>query len=712
MCVCEREETRSNTISKSQGQAKEHIKQLERLKEKDPEFYEFLKEHDKELLQFNDEDIGDDADTDVDDADIQVDNETGRHDVAGKVAKPSKKVITTAMVDSWCNSIQENGNLSAVRSLMRAFKTACHYGDDAGDDSSTKFSIMSSSVFNKIMLFVLSEMDVILRKLLKLPTSGGKKETIVNLMNSKQWKNYNHLVKSYLGNALHVLNQMTDTEMISFTLRRLKYSSIFLAAFPSFLRKYIKVALHFWGTGGGALPVVSFLFLRDICIRLGSDCLDECFKGIYKAYVLNCQFINAMKLQHIQFLGNCVIELLGVDLPTAYQHAFVFIRQLSMILREALNTKTKEAFQKVYEWKFINCLELWTGAICAYSSEADLRPLAYPLSQIISGVARLVPTARYFPLRLRCAKMLNRIGASTGTFIPVSLLLLDMLEMKELNRPATGGVGKAVDLRTLLKVSKPTLKTRAFQEACVFSVIEELAEHLAQWSYSVAFFELSVIPLDRMRRFCKSSKVDRFRKEMKHLIRQIEASSEFTNERRMSISFLPNDPAATSFLEDEKRLGASPLSQYVLTLHQRAQQRYDSLMESSVVVGEHASIFGNKIPESDEEDDTRNEEGTAVFNSSSWLPGSDSKAKKPKEMKQKKRNRSMEEVAVDEDVVEDLVLSSDEDESESDTPSAGDDDNGQPVPPEQQSKKRKPPTKISKNAKSHAKRSRKRKGAN
>jgi nucleolar complex protein 2 len=106
----------------------------------------------------------------------------------------------------------------------------------------------------------------------------------------------------------------------------------------------------------------------------------------------------------------------------------------------------------VYEWKFINCLELWTGAICAYSSEADLRPLAYPLTQIISGVARLVPTARYFPLRLRCAKMLNRIAASTGTFIPVSLLLLDMLEMKELNRPATGGVGKAVDLRTLLKV--------------------------------------------------------------------------------------------------------------------------------------------------------------------------------------------------------------------------------------------------------------------
>lgn len=102
-----------------------------------------------------------------------------------------------------------------------------------------------------------------------------------------------------------------------------------------------QVVIHFWGTGGGALPVVSFLFIRDICIRLGSDCVDECFRGMYKAYVLSCQFVNATKLQHIQFLGNCVTELFGVDLPAAYQHAFVFIRQLAMILRDALTMKTK-----------------------------------------------------------------------------------------------------------------------------------------------------------------------------------------------------------------------------------------------------------------------------------------------------------------------------------------------------------------------------------
>lgn len=181
----------------------------------------------------------------MEDEETQLDHEIHHHGITREEEeeeeKPSKNVLTHAMVDSWCNSIREDGKLSAVRSLMKAFRTACHYGDDSGEDSSAKFTVMSSSVFNKIMLFTLSEMDRVLRKLLNLPASGGKKETINEIMTKKQWKSYNHLVKSYLGNALHVLNQMTDAKMISFTLRRLQYSSIFLAAFPSLLRKYIRV---------------------------------------------------------------------------------------------------------------------------------------------------------------------------------------------------------------------------------------------------------------------------------------------------------------------------------------------------------------------------------------------------------------------------------------------------------------------------------------
>ena len=112
----------------------------------------------------------------------------------------------------------------------------------------------------------------------------------------------------------------------------------------------------------------------------------------------------------------------------------------------------QKSYQKVYDWQYIFCLELWTSVVCGCSSEEEFRPLAYPLTQIIHGMACLVPSARYFPVRLRCVKMLNCIAEATGTFIPVSSLLLDMLEMKELRGRPDGGVGKAVNLFSVKQV--------------------------------------------------------------------------------------------------------------------------------------------------------------------------------------------------------------------------------------------------------------------
>ncbi|XP_020243539.1 nucleolar complex protein 2 homolog isoform X2 [Asparagus officinalis] len=672
------EDSGGQSVYLSRKKAKEHVEQLQRLQEKDPEFYQYLKDHDKELLEFNNKDIDEDEETI-----FEADEET---QPAVESQKKPEKAVTTAMVDSWCKAIKEERRLGAIRSMLRAFRFACHCGDDS-DVTSPKFSIVSSNVFNKIMVFVLNEMDGILRGLLGAPNTGGRKETIMDLTTTKTWTKHGTLMRIYLSNTLHILTEMTDEQMISFTLKRVKASGVFLAAFPTLLRKYIKVALHSWGTGRGALPIVSFLFLRDLCVRLGSDCLDTCLKGMYKAYVMNCKLsksVSRSKQQHIHFLGNCVTELYGVDVPSAYQHAFVFIRQLGVILRDALTvrgdkvvkeknnkkqrdgSKSKKqldkAYQKVYDWQFISCLELWTGVICAYNSEAEFGPLAYPLAQIISGVASLVPTARYIPLRLRCMKMLNRLAGATGTYIPVSSHLLDMLEMKELHKRSTGGVGKAVNLLSVKQVDKTTLKTRAFQEECTYYLVEELAEHLAQWSYSPAFFELSFIPLVRLRSFCKSTDVDRSRREIKDLIRQVEANSEVTNSKRATADISPDLIAIESFLKAEKESGSSPLSQFADQLRLRAQQRIDAMVDSSVIVGAESSIFSSKLSEieEDEEHEADEEEANNVF-SSSWLPEKKSKVPKEKPKESKKRSHEEYEVEGDEDLVEDLVLSSDED---------------------------------------------------
>lgn len=53
----------------------------------------------------------------------------------------------------------------------------------------------------------------------------------------------------------------------------------------------------------------------------------------------------------------------------------------------------------------------------------------YPLTQVLIGAVRLVPTPRYFPLRLRCIRALLSLGRAVGQFIPLSPLLLEMLQV-------------------------------------------------------------------------------------------------------------------------------------------------------------------------------------------------------------------------------------------------------------------------------------------
>ncbi|KAG0530047.1 hypothetical protein BDA96_05G150700 [Sorghum bicolor] len=54
-------------------------------------------------------------------------------------------------------------------------------------------------------------------------------------------------------------------------------------------------------------------------------------------------------------------------------------------------------------------------------------------------------------------------------------------------------------------VDKKTIKTRAFQEACIYFVVDLLAKHLAKWSYSIDFFEMPLFHFFGSQAFVKLS---------------------------------------------------------------------------------------------------------------------------------------------------------------------------------------------------------------
>ena len=93
----------------------------------------------------------------------------------------------------------------------------------------------------------------------------------------------------------------------------------------------------------------------------------------------------------------------------------------------------------------------------------ELRPLVYPLCQIIVGAVKLKPTARYYTLHLRLLRSLIRLGGATRVLMPVVPMLLDMLKWAALSKRTSAGANPAQQGPFLLRASKAVLVTSAFQ---------------------------------------------------------------------------------------------------------------------------------------------------------------------------------------------------------------------------------------------------------
>jgi len=606
------------------GEVGNHQDALERLKKAQPEFYKYLQENDQSLLDFagdgeDDESGGAGLDDDSDD-----ENELGADDGAEldetqpEMAEQEQgELLTRERIAQWKKALQNN-ETKTFKKVVRALYEACASDEEKDALKERRFRVGSGATFNALIKCALKFSEPLLKHHLKLAKGKATKGAPLP-STSKAWKRFKGSVKVYLATVLQMLTQLTDENAELFVLTHAFHLCPYFASFPKLNRAFFKKILHLWSHGTEAVRVKAFLVMRQLVIVSPYPFIEIALKGIYLTFVRNCKFPTPSMRPTLNFMLNSVVELFRLDLSAAYQHAFVYIRQLAVHLRNALTQKKKDSVIQVYNWQYVYAVRVWakllSQTVDRFSKDKNdaLRPLLYPLIQTTIGALKLVPTAKYFPLRFHLVRALVQIGESTGVYIHVSGFILDTLESAEMKRNAKPSSGKPIFFDNLLKCPKSHIDTKHFQDAVLNQVIELALGFYSSIAYSIGFPECVFPDLVRLRKFMKQSKAKSVKGKLRPLIEKLDENSHFITTERSAVTFSPKDwEEVQQWRMVLETGGKSPLARYCKVWRAAEKNRQSMMTAVQDVEGEDyekattaaaASAKKKKASSREEEDD-------------------------------------------------------------------------------------------------------------
>ncbi|GFH48421.1 hypothetical protein CTEN210_04897 [Chaetoceros tenuissimus] len=569
--------------------------EMAKLAENDPDFHEYLQQNESSLLDFQNElgelDGGDEDDEEMEEgSDVEEDEESPE--------EQSNEVLVDAKVlKAMEYGAFKSHGVKPLRKLIAAYVSACHMADAQHQDedgtgrlrinNSKKYLIESSTVFDKLMVTCLSKIHEELHYHLlgegssveggddsdnddDMEEDGGdfdpnKPINPRKIMNSYRWTALKMSFQSFIKATLHIIEEAKETKLLTFIVKSLVNYIPYLSAFPRLGKAVLKTLTSAWAStsdtseGYQIVRVNTFLRIRQLALTQPFPFIELCLKTAYLAYAKAAKFASSSTvsslLPQLTFMGNCVVELYSLDYASSYQHAFVYIRQLALHLRSALQKKTPETFRVVYCWQYMHCLKLWTAVLAACSGKAGdgddesalMRSLIYPLVEVIFGVARLIPSARHLPLRLHCVRFLQQLAAASETFIPTTSILLEVFDLKEINMAPKRVKKRKSDVRgvrlpVILKLPKEDpLRTAEQLDVCLGETFLLLNREVDLYKYSAGIPEFTVRINQRLKKFAKQTKNGKFRAYARGCIELCEKSSRSAMLARSKLAEAPKD---------------------------------------------------------------------------------------------------------------------------------------------------------------------------
>jgi nucleolar complex protein 2 len=211
-------------------------------------------------------------------------------------------------------------------------------------------------------------------------------------------------------------------------------------------------------------------------------------------------------------MENCIVELGGLFLSSTYQHTFVALRNLALTLRQVSTSTTPESYKMIYNWQYLHSLKLWARMVSTFTSEIDpketLKPLVYPLVQLILGSLRLKPSAKHFPYRLHLINLLVDISEKTNVFIPVIGYIMEIFESAELKSKPKPSTLKPLDFELNIRASNEYLSTKTYHTGVVECTVNVIYRYLQTVAMDISFPEIALPMIVLFKKLAKGSEVN------------------------------------------------------------------------------------------------------------------------------------------------------------------------------------------------------------
>ncbi|XP_070160038.1 nucleolar complex protein 2 [Polyergus mexicanus] len=551
----------------------EHKKSLMKLKDTDPEFYKYLKDNDKNLLDFKISDDEDDDNSSISDNDNRhipdenLEIASDDSDYQPEEAKGDSKKITIQLLKTWQQEIQTDKSIISIKRAVDAFHAALN-SVAVSSDTNTRYEVEGSAIFNGVMQLCIMHVPDAFKRFLKLDSKTQEAHK------SKRFRKIRGILKLYLSDLITLLQSVASSSILQVLLKHLRQMLPYTQSFSSLTKPLLRILLKFWSTGEETVRVVAFVNILRIAISHKESTLEKLLKTMYIKYVQNTKFVSPNTLAEINFMRHSLLEIYLLDHNLSYSHAFLYIRQLAIHLRNAITLKKKENFQAVYNWQYINSLHFWTELITKLKENSILRSLLYPLVQIIIGTIKVCPTVQYYPLRFHCINMLITISKETGTFIPILPFLLEILDSYDFNKKHKAVSMKPMSLICILRVSKSQLIENGFKDSIIETIYQLILQYAASESYKLYFPDMCIPCVIQLKAFLKKCHVATYCKKMKQLLTLIEENRKYIENERTKLTIDLKNTTEITNSENRLKTDGTAIAKFYATwikLHESQQ---------------------------------------------------------------------------------------------------------------------------------------------